>query len=140
MKELSPTLKEFCEKQELMRLAYTDSRGYPRVIPVWYVIIDDDYCVGTDAGSAKAKAIKRDPRVGWVIDGGTDFKYKGVSMYGRVEEVTDGETRANVYRALGTKYFGSADHPQFKEIYGEADDEKTVYYRLKGEDGISWEY
>ena len=140
MKELSPTLKEFCEKQELLRLAYTDGRGYPRAVPLWFVIIDGDYHFGTDAASAKAKAIERDPRVGWVIDGGANGKYKGVSMYGQAEKVTDGQERAEIHRALGMKYFGAVDHPQFKEIYGEADDAETVYLRLKGEDGISWEY
>jgi len=69
MKELSAALKEFSEKQELMRLAYTDGSGYPRAVPVWFVVIDDDYCIGTDTKSAKWKAIKQDPRVGWVIDG-----------------------------------------------------------------------
>ncbi len=40
MKELSSTLKQFCENAELLRLAYTDSKGYPRVVPVWFVILD----------------------------------------------------------------------------------------------------
>ncbi len=47
MKELSQEMKELCEKQELMRLAYTDSRGYARAVPVWYVIIDGNYYMGT---------------------------------------------------------------------------------------------
>ena len=140
MKELSPTLKEFCEKQELLRLAYTDGRGYPRAVPVWFVVIDGEYYFGTDRKSAKMKAITREPRVGWVIDGGAIPNYKGVSVYGRAEEATDTETRANIHRALAIKYFGSADDPKFKEIYGEPDDQGTVYLRLKGEDGTSWEY
>src|SRR5215211_3031788 len=104
MKELSPTLKEFCEKQELLRLAYTDGRGYPRAVPVWFVVIDGEYYFGTGRTSAKMKAITREPRVGWVIDGGAKPNYKGVSMYGRAEEATDGETRANINRALAIKY------------------------------------
>jgi nitroimidazol reductase NimA-like FMN-containing flavoprotein (pyridoxamine 5'-phosphate oxidase superfamily) len=140
MKELTPTLKEFCEGQELLRLAYTDNRGYPRAVPLWFVVIDGQYYFGTDRASAKMRAITRDPRVGWVIDGGPKGSYKGVSMYGRAEEVTGGETRANISRALAIKYFGSADHPKFKEIYGEPDDQETAYLRLKEEDGISWEY
>jgi hypothetical protein len=140
MKELSPVLKEFTEKQELLRLAYTDNRGYPRVVPLWYVVIDGEHHIGTGAGSAKMRAINRDPRVGWVIDGGENGSYKGVSMYGRAEQVTGAEGRAKIHRALGMKYFGAADHPKFKEIYGEPDDQETIYLRLKGEDGISWEY
>ena len=66
MKRLTPTLREFCEKEELLRLAYVD-RGHPRVVPVWFVVIGRDCYVGTYANSPKWKAIKRVPRVGWVI-------------------------------------------------------------------------
>ena len=139
MKELSESIRAFIEKEELLRLAYT-SGGYPHVVPVWYVILDGDYAVGTDRASAKWKAIEKEPRVGWVIDGGEKGSYKGASFYGRAEEITDAGERANIYRALGEKYFGAADHPKFVEIYGQPDDEATVYMRLKAEDSLTWEY
>ncbi|HKP86679.1 MAG TPA: pyridoxamine 5'-phosphate oxidase family protein [Blastocatellia bacterium] len=139
MKEISRALKEFCENQELLRLAYIGSGGYPRAVPVWFVVIDGDYCLGTDTKSAKWKAIKQDPRVGWVIDGGEKPKYKGISMHGRAEEVT-GSERALIYDELGRKYFGTTDDAVFKEIYGEADNDETVYLRLRAEGGTSWDY
>lgn len=140
MKELSARLKELCETNELIRLAYTDTSGYPRVVPVWYVLINGAYCIGTYTTSAKAKAIKREPRVGWAIDGGDKPKYWGVSFYGRASEVSDAEEREAIYRALGDKYFGTTDDPTFLEIYGKVDDAQTVYLRLAPEDGNSWEY
>lgn len=139
MKELSQEMKEFCEKQELMRLAYTDSRGYPRAVPVWYVIIEGDYYFGTYRKAEKWKAIKQNPRVGWVIDTGTNPKYKGVSMYGNAEEVM-GEQAASIYNELGKKYFGTTDDPVFKQIYGEVNDQQTGYMRLKPEGNFAWEY
>ena len=139
MKRLTSTLKEFCEKQEVLRLAYVD-RGGPRVVPVWFVVIGSDYYAGTYANSPKWKAIKRKPHVGWVIDGGKQGKYKGASMFGRAEEITDRKLRAKIYRAMGVKYFGSADHPKHVEIWGEVDDPSSLYMRLKVEDGFWWEY
>ncbi|MEK6302602.1 MAG: pyridoxamine 5'-phosphate oxidase family protein [Acidobacteriota bacterium] len=139
MKKLPSTLKEFCEKQDLLRLAYVE-RGNPRVVPVWFVVIGREYYAGTYANSPKWKAIKRKPRVGWVIDGGKQNKYKGVSVFGRAEEVTDPGLRARIYRTLGEKYYGSADHPKHKEVWGEVDDPSSVYMRLKAEDGFWWEY
>jgi nitroimidazol reductase NimA-like FMN-containing flavoprotein (pyridoxamine 5'-phosphate oxidase superfamily) len=140
MKELSNTLKEFCEHQELLRLAYVDGSGYPRAVPLWFVMINDDFYVGTGATSAKRKAIEREPRVGWVVDGGERNHYKGLSERGHVEEVTNTATRQQVYDALSVKYFGSTGHPKFVEIYGQVSDEDTVYWRLIAEDRISWEY
>ena len=144
--ELSPTLRAFCDNEGLLRLAYLDRHGYPRVLPVWFVMIDGAYYIGTSATSAKWKAMQRDARVGWVIDGGTQGRYpdtltaKGVSMRGRVEEVRDAKERARVYEALGQKYFGTTDHPKFLETYGRIDDGATVCLRLVPEDGLMWEY
>jgi nitroimidazol reductase NimA-like FMN-containing flavoprotein (pyridoxamine 5'-phosphate oxidase superfamily) len=146
MPELSPTLREFRDNEELLRLAYLDRQGYPRVLPVWFVTIDGDYYVGTGATSAKWKAMQRDVRVGWVIDGRTQGRYpatvtaKGVSMRGRVEEVRDATWRARVYDAMGQKYFGTTDDAKFIEILGPVDNVETVYLRLLPEDGLTWEY
>jgi nitroimidazol reductase NimA-like FMN-containing flavoprotein (pyridoxamine 5'-phosphate oxidase superfamily) len=140
MKELSAGLRALSESGELMRLAYTDARGYPRVVPVWYVLMNGAYYLGTYPTSAKFKAMKREPRVGWVIDGGDKPKYHGVSLYGQALEVSDPEEREAVYRALGDKYFGTTDDPAFLEIFGKVDDEQTAYLRLTPEDGTAWEY
>jgi nitroimidazol reductase NimA-like FMN-containing flavoprotein (pyridoxamine 5'-phosphate oxidase superfamily) len=140
MVKMSPRLKEFCDKQELMRLAYIECVGYPRVVPLWFIIKDNDYFFGTGATSPKAKALQRNARAGWTIDGGEDRRYLGVSFTGHAEEISDAELRATIYEALGVKYFGSSDHEKFVEVYGKVDDPATAYYRLKPEGGRSWEY
>jgi nitroimidazol reductase NimA-like FMN-containing flavoprotein (pyridoxamine 5'-phosphate oxidase superfamily) len=137
--ELSPTLRAFCEHAELLRLAYLDRQGFPRVVPVWFVMIDLAYYVGTGATSAKWRAIQRDTHIGWVIDGGPRSGYKGASLRGHAEEVRDATMRARVYDALGTKYFGTPEHAKFIEIFGCVDDPETIYLRLVPEDGLTWE-
>jgi nitroimidazol reductase NimA-like FMN-containing flavoprotein (pyridoxamine 5'-phosphate oxidase superfamily) len=137
---LSSTLQAFCEQAELLRLAYLDRQGYPRVVPVWFVQLDGAYYIGTGASSAKWKAMQRDARVGWVIDGGQRSQYKGAAMRGHVEEVQEATVRSRVYEALGRKYFDAPDDPQFITIFGHVDDPATVYLRLVPEDGLTWEY
>ena len=113
---LSPTLQAFCEHEELLRLAYLDRQGCPRVVPVWFVMMDGAYYVGTGATSAKWRAMQRDARIGWVIDGGPRSGYKGASLRGHVAEVRDATLRARVYDALGRKYFGALAEAKFVEI------------------------
>jgi nitroimidazol reductase NimA-like FMN-containing flavoprotein (pyridoxamine 5'-phosphate oxidase superfamily) len=137
---LSPSLQTFCAQQDLLRLAYIDRQGYPHVVPVWFVILDDLYYIGTGTTSPKWKAMQRQARVGWVIDGGPRHAYKGASMRGRVEEVSDLTLRARLHEALGLKYYGSADDAKFIDIFGAADDPDTVYLRLIPEAGLTWEY
>jgi nitroimidazol reductase NimA-like FMN-containing flavoprotein (pyridoxamine 5'-phosphate oxidase superfamily) len=138
--ELSPTLQAFCEQAELLRLAYLDRQGHPRVVPVWFVMIDGAYYIGIGTSSAKWKAMQRDARVGWVVDGGTRGHYKGVSIRGRADEVREETWRTRVYEALGQKYFGASDHPEFITIFGRVDDPDTVYVRLIPEAHLTWEY
>lgn len=140
MKELSPALRDLCASSELLRLSYTDAQGYPRVVPVWYVLFNGAYCLGTYKTSRKFQALKRQPRAGWTIDGGDKPKYLGVSFFGEAEEVSDAQKRAAIYRALGEKYFGTTDDPAFLEIYGKSDDDQTAYLRLMPDGGNSWEY
>jgi len=138
--ELSPTLQVFCQHAELLRLAYLDRQGFPRVVPVWFVIIDRAYYVGTGTTSAKWRAMQRDARIGWVIDGGPRSGYKGASLRGRAAEVRDATMRARVYDALGKKYFDTPEDAKFIEIFGRVDDPATVYLQLIPEDGLTWEY
>lgn len=138
--DLSPTLQAFCEQAELLRLAYLDRQGYPRVVPVWFVQLDEDYYIGTGTGSAKWKAMQRDTHVGWVIDGGPRSHYKGASMCGHVVEVREATGRGRIHEALGRKYFNAPDDPQFIKIFGHVDDPATVYLQLVPEDGLTWEY
>ncbi len=140
MPELSPTLQSLCEQAELLRVTYLDRRGYPRVVPVWFVTIDGAYYIGIGTTSAKWKAMRRDARAGWVIDGGTRGHYKGASMRGHAADVRDATERARVYEALGRKYFGAADDPEFVKIFGAVDDPETVYVRLTPDDGLTWEH
>src|SRR5262245_50133249 len=94
---LAPTLQMLVEEAELLRLAFVDRQGYPRVVPVWFVLIDGAYYIGIGSTSPKWKAMQRHAHVGWVIDGGTRAHYKGVSMRGIAEEVREEHWRARVY-------------------------------------------
>jgi nitroimidazol reductase NimA-like FMN-containing flavoprotein (pyridoxamine 5'-phosphate oxidase superfamily) len=138
--ELSPALRTLVEETELLRLAYVDRQGYPRVVPVWFVRMDGVYCIGIGTTSAKWKAMQRNPRVGWVIDGGLRGHYQGVSMRGVAEEVRARSDRTRVYEALGRKYFGAADAAEFTAIFGQVDDPESVYVRLLPDAALTWEH
>lgn len=140
MKEIPAELKEWSDNAELLRLAYLSAGGFPRVVPVWFVVIDGQTYIATDANHPKAKAIRRDSRVGWVIDGGQNLNYRGVSCTGRGEEVSDPSLRARIYAAMVTKYFASPDDPNIERLFGKVDDVRTAYFRLAPETVTSWQY
>ncbi|MGE3536447.1 MAG: pyridoxamine 5'-phosphate oxidase family protein [Candidatus Tectimicrobiota bacterium] len=138
--DFSATLQAFCAQADMLRLAYLDRQGYPRVVPVWFVLLEGAYYFGTGAHSPKWRAMQRQARVGWVVDGGPRDAYKGASLCGSVSEVRDTVLRARVYEALGNKYFHTPEHPRFTEIFGRLDDPATVYLQLTPTTGRVWEY
>jgi nitroimidazol reductase NimA-like FMN-containing flavoprotein (pyridoxamine 5'-phosphate oxidase superfamily) len=136
MAKLPAKMKRFCDEQEILRLACVDRSGYPRVWPVWYIRLGDDFIAGTGGDSAKWRLMKKNPKVGWVIDAGDDAtSYRGVSFWGSVEEVADKRTWNRAFRALGTKYYGSPEDPDFLALFQPG----TVIFRLKPESCFFWD-
>jgi nitroimidazol reductase NimA-like FMN-containing flavoprotein (pyridoxamine 5'-phosphate oxidase superfamily) len=140
MIKISERVKEFCEKEELVRIAYADSEGELHIVPVWFAEVDGFWCFGTYTSSLKTRSLLQQPNAGWVVDGGENRNYKGATFSGSAESIGDQATRVKVYQALGMKYFGSVDHPEFVKLYGQPDDAATTYFRLKPKTGSSWEY
>jgi len=138
MPRLPLKIKQFCEQQKILRLAYVDADGYPRVMPLWFVRMGNDFVVGTGISSAKWRSIEPNPKVGWVIDGGTRASnYKGVSFWGTAEKVTDNRLHRRAFRALGMKYFGSTKHRTFRQLYANPE---TILIRLRSEQFFFWDY
>lgn len=140
MKEASASLKEWSEKQELMRLSYLDDRGALHVVPVWFVDIDGHHCFATDSDHGKSKGFRQDPRAAWVIDGGANPEYRGLSYTGKAEEVSDAGLRERIYNALVQKYFKSPADPNIDKILGKVNAARTAYFKLTPQSGSFWEY
>lgn len=50
------------------KLAVVRRDGSPHVTPIWFVLDGDDLIFTTDQNSGKAHALRRDPRVSFVVD------------------------------------------------------------------------
>ena len=50
------------------RIATVRADGRPHVAPVWFVLDGEDLIFMTGAGTAKGKALRRDPRVALAVD------------------------------------------------------------------------
>ena len=76
----------------------------PAMSPVYYVMDGDDLLISTTASRAKAKAVRRDPRVSVCVLGEQmPFPYLTVYGRGRIEE--DGA--ADVMMAVGSRMSGN---------------------------------
>lgn len=75
--------------------------GTPHVVPLAYVVLDGKVAFWADKASQKVKNIERDPRVGAVVETGTQFEdFRGVQLRGTAEVVDDEATSMRVAEAM----------------------------------------
>lgn len=94
-------------RPNILRLAYIGKSGDPVVHPVWYYYSKGKFFVATDVGGAKAKAIRKNPVVYFLVDespkGGATRGVRGSGTARVIEDPVYATrvTRRNVKRYLG---------------------------------------
>lgn len=81
--------------------------GVPIATPMWFCVVDDAVHFRTPDGSKKAGRLRHDPRIGFLVEGGTRWaELWAVHLAGRAEFVTDPDVVERVGAALSAKYAG----------------------------------
>jgi PPOX class probable F420-dependent enzyme len=110
---LSPEVVEFLNHgTRTGKLAYTASDGRPLVAPVWFLAEDDTLVFSTAADTAKAKAMRRDPRVALAVDL-EEPPYAFVQVQGVVELSESPDELLRIATALGGRYMGADRAEEF---------------------------
>ncbi len=93
-------------------LAYTASDGRPLAVPVWFVPDGDDLVFTTGTTSAKAAAMRRDPRVTICVDLDRP-PYAFVQVQGTVTLSQDVAAMLPHATAIGGRYMGADRAEEF---------------------------
>jgi PPOX class probable F420-dependent enzyme len=99
------------------KLATVSADGAPRVVPVWFVLDEGEAGIGTivfttGRTSAKAAAMRRDPRVALCVDAEAP-PYDFVEVIGRVTMVDDVEAMLPWATRIGGRYMGADRAEEF---------------------------
>ena len=94
------------------KLGWVAADGRPLVAPVWFVVEGDDLLFNTGAGTAKGKALARDPRVVLTVD--LEEPPFGFVQVQGIAEVTEelGEVR-RIATLAGARYMGAGRAEEF---------------------------
>jgi PPOX class probable F420-dependent enzyme len=94
------------------KLAYTASDGRPLVVPIWFVLDGGDLIFNTGTDSAKAKAIRRDPRVALCVDlEEPPFAFVQVQAVASLSDDLDAMLAHSI--AIGARYMGADRGEEF---------------------------
>ena len=98
LKMKSEEIRQYLDKPLLARLATSDA-GWPHVVPVWYEFDGEHFWIPAQAKTAKVEQIRRDKRVGLIIDTYKEpiskFNVKQVMVKGEAELVKDLDLEIN---------------------------------------------
>jgi PPOX class probable F420-dependent enzyme len=93
-------------------LGYLASNGRPLVVPVWFIVEDDQLVFNTGRNSAKGRAIARDPRVVMCADDPRP-PYSFVQVQGVATTSEDPAELLDTATRIGARYMGAERAEEF---------------------------
>ncbi|MCW0214688.1 MAG: PPOX class F420-dependent oxidoreductase [Pseudonocardia sp.] len=104
---LSPEIVDFLNHgTRTGKIAFTAADGRPLIAPVWFLVEDDVIVFNTGAGTAKGKALRRDPRVALAVDV-EEPPYAFVQVQGVAELSEEPAELIRTATALAGRYMGA---------------------------------
>jgi PPOX class probable F420-dependent enzyme len=131
-------VRAYLEEHKVMQVATIGPRGFPHVVPLWFVPDGDELLAWTFAKSQKAKNLERDPRATVAIEDGVQYdELRGVMLECDVGLTRDTDEVAEVGMALADRYGGGSE--EMKEAFRKQA-EKRVGLRFKPSRVVSWDH
>jgi PPOX class probable F420-dependent enzyme len=101
---------ELLECERVVAVATHGPRGWPHVMPLWYVVRDGDIWSWTYAKSQKVRNLERDPRATLLVETGVSYQeLRGVQIEAEAELIRDTERVVDFARELTVRYTEGID-------------------------------
>jgi nitroimidazol reductase NimA-like FMN-containing flavoprotein (pyridoxamine 5'-phosphate oxidase superfamily) len=108
---------EFLKSQKILRLATLDSKKNPHIVPVWYEFKDNNFYVGTNTRTKKAKNIMRNPKVSFCVDVGVKSPdIFGVMGIGKAQLILEKRRVSSIAKRILKRYFKSLKEKSAQEL------------------------
>lgn len=100
--------RDFLEAQQVVNVATFGPRGWPHLMPLWFVVRDDELWAWTFRKSQKIRNLERDPRATLLVEAGDGdyFSLRGVQIEATVRLHADEQTVERTGRAVMARYAG----------------------------------
>jgi PPOX class probable F420-dependent enzyme len=126
-----------------VQLATISPDGYPHLVTMYYVLIEDKIAFWTYRASQKAKNLARDPRISCLVETGEQyFDLRGVQVQGVVQTVDDPARIRDIGRGITAALGGdlAGDAADAIEDYVERAARKRLGYIVEPHRIISWDH
>jgi PPOX class probable F420-dependent enzyme len=97
--------RELVESERIVTVASMGPRGWPHVMPLWYVPRDGEIWIWTYAKSQKVKNLERDPRATLLIETGVDYQdLRGIQIEAEAELIRDLDQIVEYAKEMTVRY------------------------------------
>ncbi len=132
-------IHSFLEQQRTLQVATIDHDGFPHVVAMWYVLIDNELVFWTYAKSQKAVNLRRDTRLTCLVESGQQYnELRGVQIKGHAQLVEDRETIQKIGEAIWERYTGPLSEQVRPMVAAQA--AKRVVIVVKPIEVVSWDH
>src|SRR5688572_33212815 len=97
--------RDLIESERIVSVASGGPRGWPHVMPIWYVPRDGEIWIYTYGKSQKIRNLERDPRATLMIETGHDYhELRGLMIEAEAEIHGDFKTVFQLAQELNVRY------------------------------------
>jgi PPOX class probable F420-dependent enzyme len=134
--------RELLDSERVVTVASFGPRGWPHLMPLWYVVRDGEIWIWTYAKSQKVKNLERDPRATLLVESGHEYtELRGVQIEAEAEIIRDTEQVVAFAKELTVRYsegIESVEGDAAKAL--EAQAPKRVAIRFVAKRVASWDH
>ena len=132
-------IRAFLEEQRILQVATIGKDGWPHLVAMWYVLINDQVVFWTYAKSQKAINLRRDPRLTCLVESGVRYdELRGVQIKGRAIINDDRETVQRIGEAIWVRLTGSLNDNTRQMVAAQA--AKRVVVFVKPVEIATWDH
>jgi PPOX class probable F420-dependent enzyme len=133
-------LADFLAQQRVVICATNGVRGWPHLMPLWYVVREGEIWAWTYAKSQKVRNLERDPRATLQIEDGVSYdELRGVMIETRVELHRGHGAVAKLGAELLARYGGGSVTPEIEAAVA-AQAGKRVALQFVAQRTTSWDH
>lgn len=132
-------VQAFLQQERTLQVATIDHDGYPHVVAMWYLLINNELAFWTYAKSQKAVNLRRDPRLTCLAETGERYdELRGVQIKGQATLHEEVEAVESFGTKLWERYMGPVN--EFTQPMIAAQAKKRVLVVVTPVKTVSWDH
>jgi PPOX class probable F420-dependent enzyme len=135
-------IRDLLESERIVIVSSMGPRGWPHVMPLWYVPRDGEIWIWTYAKSQKVKNLERDPRATLLIETGVEYQHlRGIQIEAEAELIRDPDQIVEYAKEMTIRYSEGIDSVEGDAAAGlRAQAPKRVAIRFHPRRVASWDH